>query len=61
MRPVILIIGMLFPAIPLMIVNFGNRYSGLANLIHHLVIRDDVSPHDAERFLRQTSHLPDRL
>ena len=59
----ILIIGVLFPAIPLMMVNFGNRYS-LVNLIRHLhdeVIRDSVSPKDAERFLLQISRLRDRL
>ena len=47
----ILIIGVLFPAIPLMMVNFGNRYSVLANLIRHLhdeVIKTDVLQ-DAER------------
>ena len=58
-----MIIGVLFPAIPLMMVNFGNRYTVLANLIRHLhdeVIRDNVSPIDAERFLRQISRLRDR-
>ena len=56
MQQDILIIGVLFPAIPLMMVNFGNRYTVLANLIRHLhdeVIRDNVSPKDAERFLLQ--------
>ena len=60
----ILIIGVLFPAIPLMMVNFGNRYTVLANLIRHLhdeVIRDSVSPNDAERFILQISWLRDRL
>ena len=64
MQQDILIIGVLFPAIPLMMVNFGNRYTVLANLIRHLhdeVIRDNVSPNDAERFLRQISRLRDRL
>ena len=64
MQQDILIIGVLFPAIPLMMVNFGNRYSVLANLIRHLhdeVIRDSVSPKDAERFLLQISRLRDRL
>jgi hypothetical protein len=54
----------LFPAIPLMMVNFGNRYTVLATLIRHLhdeVIRDSVSPNDAERFLLQISRLRDRL
>ena len=64
MQQDILIIGVLFPAIPLMMVNFGNRYTVLANLIRHLhdeVLRDNVSPNDAERFLRQISRLRDRL
>ena len=56
----ILIVGVLFPAIPLMMVNFGNRYSVLANLIRHLhdeVIHDSVLPEDAERFLLQIDRL----
>ena len=64
MQQDILIIGVLFPAIPLMMVNFGNRYSVLANLIRHLhdeVIRDSVSPNDIERFLLQISGLRNRL
>ena len=64
MQQDILIIGVLFPAIPLMMVNFGNRYTVLANLIRHLhdeVIRDNVSPNDAERFLLQINPLRDRL
>ena len=45
MQQDILIIGVLFPAIPLMMVNFGNRYTVLVNLIRHLhdeVIRNNV-------------------
>ena len=64
MQQDILIIGVLFPAIPLMMVNFGNRYTVLANLIRHLhdeVILDNVSPNDAERFLLQINRLQDRL
>ena len=64
MQQNILIIGVLFPAIPLMMVNFGNRYTVLTNLIRHLhdeVIRDNVPPNDAERFLLQISRLRDRL
>ena len=64
MQQDILIIGVLFPAIPLMMVNFGNRYTVLATLIRHLhdeVIRDSISPQDAERFLLQISRLRDRL
>ena len=47
-----------------MMVNFGNRYTVLANLIRHLhdeVIRDNISPTDAERFLDQINQLRDRL
>ena len=57
-------IGVLFPAIPLMIVDFGNRYSVLANLIRYLhekVILDNVSPKDVEQFLLQISRLRNRL
>lgn len=64
MQQEILIIGVLFPAIPLMMVNFGNRYTVLANLIRHLhdeVIRDSVTPADAKRFLLQIGRLRDRL
>jgi len=64
MQQDILIIGVLFPAIPLMMVNFGNRYTVLASLIRHLhdeVIRDNVSPTDAERFILQINRLRDRL
>ena len=64
MQQDILIIGVLFPAIPLMMVNFGNRYTVLANLIRHLhdeVIRGNVSTTDAERFLLQINRLRDRL
>ena len=64
MRQDILIIGVLFPAIPLMMVNFGNRHTILATLIQHLhdeVIRDSVSSNYAERFLLRLSRLRDRL
>ncbi len=64
MQQDILIIGMLFPKIPLMMVNFGNRYTVLANLIRHLhdeVVRDSISPQDAKRFIRQINRLRDRL
>ena len=64
MQQDILIIGVLFPAIPLMMINFGNRYIVLASLIrdlHDTVIRDNTSPGDAERFLRQISSLRKRL
>ena len=64
MKQDILIIGVLFPAIPLMMVNFGNRYTVLANLIRHLhdeVMRDNISPTEAERFLLQIKRIRDRL
>ena len=64
MRLEILIIGVLFPAIPLMMVNFGNRYTVLANLVRHLhdeVIRDDLSQNDTERLLLKISRLRNRL
>ena len=60
MQQDILIIGVLFPAIPLMMINFGNRYSVLATLIRNLhdnVIRDNTTPNDASRFLRQIASL----
>ena len=46
-----------------MMVNFSNRYTVLATLIRHLhdeVIRDSVSPKDAESFLLQISRLRNR-
>lgn len=64
MQQDILIIGVLFPAIPLMMINFGNRYSVLATLIRNLhdnVIRDNTTPDDASRFLRQIASLRKRL
>ena len=64
MQQDILIIGGLFPAIPLMMVNFGNRCTVLANLVRHLrneVIRGDISATDAKRFLLHINRLRDRL
>ena len=64
MQQDILIIGVLFPAIPLMMINFGNRYIVLANLIrtlHDTVVRDNIPPADAERFLLQITSLRSRL
>ena len=64
MQQDILIIGVLFPAIPLMMVNFGNRYTVLANLIRNLhdeVLGKNISPQDAERFLLQIHRLRGRL
>ena len=64
MQQDILIIGVLFPAIPLMMVNFGNRYTVLANLIRNLhdeVLGENISLQDVERFLLQIRRLRDRL
>ena len=69
MQPDILIIGKLFTAISLitvslMTVNFGNRYTVLANLIcnlHDKLVRDKISPQNAERFLLQINRLRDLL
>ena len=58
------IIGVWFPKIPLMIVNFGNHYTFLANPIprlHDQVIINSVLPNDAERFFLQINRLCDRL
>ena len=55
-----MIIGVPFPAIPLTVVNFGNRYTVLANLVHNLhdeLLGEHISPQDAERFLLQIHHL----
>ena len=49
----ILIVGVLFPAIPLMMINFGNRYSLLAGLIrnlHDTVINEKIATEDSARF-----------
>ncbi|MDB9891122.1 DUF2721 domain-containing protein [Alphaproteobacteria bacterium] len=59
----ILIVGVLFPAIPLM-VNFGNRYSVLAGLIHNLhdtLINEKILTDDSSRFFSQIASLRQRL
>ena len=64
MQPDILIIGVLFPTIPLMMINFANRYNVFANLIRNLddeVLGEHISPKDAERFLLQMRRLNDWL
>ena len=64
MQQDILIIGVLFPAIPVVMTDFGNRYAVLASLIrdlHDTVIRDNTSQGDAERFLLQINSLRKRL
>ena len=53
----ILIIGALFPAIPPVMIIFGNRYTVLANLIRYLhaeVLLNKVSLYDAERFFSRS-------
>ena len=64
MQQGVLIIRVLLPTIPLMMVNFGNCYTVLVNLISHLhdeVICDNLSPDDAKRFLLQINRMRDRL
>ena len=54
----ILIIGVLFPAIPLMVINFGDRYSLLTGLIRNLrdtVINEKSSTDDIDRFFSPDS------
>ena len=60
----ILIVGVLFPAIPLMMINFGNRYSLLAGLIrslHDTVINAQTPADDSARFFQQIASLRQRL
>ena len=66
MDNLILLPAILFPAIPLMMVNFGNRYSSLANLIrkiHYELINKKISSNDksAQRYLAQIKILRQRL
>ena len=60
-----LIIGVLFPAILLMMVNSGNRYTIVANFIRNLndevIPRDNISPKYAKRFLLQIKWRRERL
>jgi len=60
----ILIVGVLFPAIPLMMINFGNRYSLLSGLIrnlHDTVVKDGMPAKDSARFFDQIASLRRRL
>ena len=62
----ILLPAILFPAIPLMMVNFGNRYNSLSSLIrkiHDEFINKKISPKDksAKRYLAQIQILKQRL
>jgi hypothetical protein len=64
MQQDIQVIGVLFPAIPVMMTNFGNRCKVLASLIrdlHDTVIRNNTSQGDTERFLLQINSLCKRL
>tara|TARA_Y200000002_G_scaffold360831_1_gene346415 strand:- start:6 stop:422 length:417 start_codon:yes stop_codon:yes gene_type:complete len=66
MENLFLLPAILFPAIPLMMVNFGNRYSSLSGLIrklHDELIDKEVSKTDAfaERSLAQIAIFKRRL
>jgi hypothetical protein len=57
--------AILFPAIPLMMINFGNRYSTMSALIRRIhdefVSRPEMPPENAERYLGQIATLRRRL
>lgn len=66
MDNLILLPAILFPAIPLMMVNFGNRYNSLSSLIrkiHDELINKKISKNDksASRYLAQIKILQQRL
>ena len=66
MENLILLPAILFPAIPLMMVNFGNRYNSLSTLIrkiHDELINKKISKKDksAMRYLAQIKILQQRL
>ena len=66
MDNLILLPAILFPAIPLMMVNFGNRYNSLSALIrkiHDELINKKISKKDksAMRYLAQIKILQQRL
>ena len=66
MNNLILLPAILFPAIPLMMANFGNRYSSLSTLIrkiHDELINKKISKTDksANRYLAQIQILRQRL
>ena len=66
MDNLILLPAILFPAIPLMMVNFGNRYNSLSSLIrkiHDELINKKISKNDksAKRYLAQIKILRQRL
>ena len=66
MNNLILLPAVLFPAIPLMMVNFGNRYSSLSKLIralHDELIDKELSKNDvtATRYIAQIDIFKKRL
>ena len=64
MQQDILIAGVLFPAIPLSMINFGNRYSILASLIrslHDQIITIGQDDETARRLLLQLASLRRRV
>ena len=66
MENLIILPAILFPAIPLMMANFGNRYSSLSTLIrkiHDELINKKISKNDksAKRYLAQIKILRKRL
>ena len=56
--------ALLFPAIPLMMISFGNRYTSLAALIrkiHDLIVVNHPSKKNAKHYLDQIKVLTQRL
>ena len=56
--------ALLFPAIPLIMISFGNRYTSLASLIrniHDLIVTDKQSKKTAIHYLDQITILTKRL
>ena len=56
--------ALLFPAIPLMMISFGNRYTSLAVLIrkiHDLIVVNHLSKKNAKHYLDQIKVLTQRL
>jgi len=56
--------ALLFPAIPLMMISFGNRYTSLASLIrkiHDLIVVNHLSKKNAKHYLDQIKVLTQRL
>ena len=56
--------ALLFPAIPLMMISFGNRYTSLAALIrkiHDLIVVNHLSKKNAKHYLDQIKVLTQRL